>query len=77
MSTKFATVELRIGEVLEERNMTVRELARQTELNFESIRRLTSGATKNAPLHVLGRICTVLNCDVSDLLTLKKPNSQG
>ncbi|UPT60484.1 helix-turn-helix domain-containing protein [Geobacillus thermoleovorans] len=66
--------------ILEARDMSVRELSRLTGLPFESLRRLYTDETKQYQRDTIGRICEVLNIELSDLLILvddDEPEKEG
>jgi DNA-binding Xre family transcriptional regulator len=57
--------------ILDERGMSIRELANQTGLNFETVRRLYNDDTKQYQRDSIAAVCVTLNIEVGELLTLK------
>jgi putative transcriptional regulator len=56
--------------VLDERQMSIRELAARTGLPFETVRRLYNDDTKQYQRDTIGMICDELKIDLSELLIL-------
>lgn len=64
--------------ILEERGKSIRQLSKETGLPFESLRRLYTDETKQYQRETIGRICEVLNIELSDLLILvDEPEKEG
>ena len=56
--------------LLDERNKSIRQFAEETDLPFETLRRLYNDETKQYQRDTLGRICEVLNVQINDVLIL-------
>ncbi|OLN23706.1 hypothetical protein BTO30_02925 [Domibacillus antri] len=56
--------------ILDERKMSIRELERKTGLKFETLRRLYNDTTVQYHRDALGKVCTVLNIRICELLVL-------
>ena len=56
--------------ILDERNMSIRELEAKTGLKFETLRRLYNDDTKQYQRDTIGTICKVLGVGIGDLLIL-------
>lgn len=50
--------------------MSRRELARLTETRPQTINDIANNEIKRLPLDVLGKICEVLSCEITDILEL-------
>jgi putative transcriptional regulator len=59
---------VRLNDLLAQRGMSQRELARRTESHPDVISRFAREATGAVSYDVLDRICEALGCEVSDLL---------
>lgn len=59
-----------LKKILEERDITIRQLSKDTGLPFETLRRLYHDDTKQYQRDTIGRICEVLDVGIDDLLTL-------
>lgn len=65
-------VQIILADLLEQRNTSQRELSRKTEIRLASINEMCNNSTKQLPLDNLAKICEALNCDIPDVLVLKK-----
>lgn len=65
-----ATVKSNLKTILDERGISIRELARQTELPFETLRRLYNDETKQYQRDTIATVCVALGIEVGELITL-------
>lgn len=56
--------------ILDERGMSIRELAERTKLPFETLRRLYNDQTKQYQRDTIGTVCKELNIGIDQLLIL-------
>ncbi len=61
-------IKLTIDKCLEKRGITRYELAKRTGIKFQTIDRYYKNKVVRFDSFILDRICTVLECDVSDIL---------
>jgi DNA-binding Xre family transcriptional regulator len=59
-----------LKEVLDSRDKSIRQLANETGLQFETLRRLYNDETKQYQRDTIGRICEVLDIKIEELLIL-------
>ncbi|MEI3609281.1 helix-turn-helix domain-containing protein [Pseudogracilibacillus sp. SO10305] len=59
-----------LKQLLDDRNISIRELERRTDLKFETLRRLYHDDSKQYHKETIARVCTVLDCRVDELLLL-------
>lgn len=57
--------------ILDNRDMSIRELAELSELNFETVRRLYHDKTVQYHRRSIAAICYALDIDISELLELR------
>ena len=65
-------VKLTIDKMLEKRGITRYELAKRTEIKFQTIDRYYKNRVIRYDSYILDRICMVLECNVSDILEYVK-----
>ena len=65
-------VRLTIDKMLEKRGITRYELAKRTEIKFQTIDRYYKNRVIRYDSYILDSICTVLECNVSDILEYVK-----
>lgn len=61
-------VRLTIDKYLDERGITRYELAKRTEVKFQTIDRYYKNRVVRYDSYILDRICRVLECDLGDIL---------
>lgn len=57
--------------IIDERGISIRKVAADTGINFESLRRIYNNDTERFPKDVLAKLCEYLNVDISDFLKLE------
>lgn len=62
----------RLDELLEERGMTLTELANRVGITLANLSILKNGRARAIRFNTLTAICEVLECDVGDVLTLRE-----
>ena len=65
-------VRLTIDKMLEKRGITRYELAKRTEIKFQTIDRYYKNRVVRYDSYILDRICVALECNVSDILEYTK-----
>ena len=65
-------VRLTIDKLLERRGITRYELAKRTEIKFQTIDRYYKNRVVRYDSYILDKICEVLNCTVSDIIEYTK-----
>ncbi|MEC1714769.1 helix-turn-helix domain-containing protein [Schinkia azotoformans] len=63
-------VSTKLDHLLDAKNMSRRELARLTETRPQTINDIANNEIKRLPLDVLGKICEVLSCEITDVIEL-------
>ena len=61
-------VKLVINKYLKERGITRYELAKRTEIKFQTIDRYYKNRVVRYDSYILDRICSALNCEISDII---------
>lgn len=65
-------VRLTIDKYLDKHGITRYELAKQTEVKFQTIDRYYKNRVVRYDSYILDRICTALKCDLSDIMEYVK-----
>lgn len=66
-------VHCRLDDLLDERGMTLTELAARVGMTLANVSILKNDRAKAIRFSTLTAICEELNCDVGDLLCIQKP----
>ena len=65
-------VKINLEKLLKEREISQLELSKKTAIRPASIHKMVHNQTQRLPLSNLAAICEVLQCEISDILTLEK-----
>lgn len=58
--------------ILDERGISIQQFARDSDLKFETLRRLYNDETKQYQRDTIGRVCEVLDIPIQELIVLIK-----
>ncbi len=65
-------IKLTLDKALEKHNISRYELAKRTGVRYQTIDKYYKNRIKRYDADVLNNICTVLNCDIKDILEYTK-----
>lgn len=68
----MGTIYIKLGELLEDRKLSKNKFAQRAELQRTQLNKYINNEIVLLNIDVLSRMCTVLDCDISDLLEFKK-----
>lgn len=69
-------VRLNLDAVLKEKSISQRELSRKTGIKQPTISKMCNNTLEHFPLDSLAKICEVLDCEITDVIELKKEQSE-
>ncbi len=69
----YGTVTCSIKKIMQERNLTKTQLAKRTGLHHIVLERYITGNIARYDGDVLAKLCYVLNCDLTDIISYNKP----
>jgi len=69
-------IKIELKELLTARGRSIYWLSRATGVRWSTLAKLAKGKTQRLELPVLGLICEVLGCEVSDVLVVKPKASK-
>jgi DNA-binding Xre family transcriptional regulator len=58
--------------ILDERGLSIRQVARDIDYRFDSVRQLYNNENKTYPRELLSKLCTYLDITPGELLTITK-----
>ena len=70
---QFGTIRIHLDELLKESGLSKNKLSQRAEMQRAQINRYCSNEVTRLDTDVLARLCTVLQCDISDLLEFVPP----
>ena len=62
----------KLKSIIDERGLSIRKVAADTGINFESLRRFYNNDTERYSRDVLEKLCKYLNVDIPDLIQLDR-----
>lgn len=65
-------IKVHLSKLMGEQRMNIQELSDKTGLHRNGISKLYNEKTTSISFESIEKICGVLNCDISDLLEIKK-----
>lgn len=68
----YGKVDVVLDEYLKEHKISRSSLMRNTELQYSQILRYCRNDVQKLDLVILAKLCTVLNCNINDILKLTK-----
>jgi len=70
---KYGTIRIKLDELLKESGLSKNMLSHRAEMQRTQINNYCKNEIIRLDIDVLGRLCTVLNCEISDLLEFVPP----
>ena len=74
MKTNYLTVRLKLADYVAESGLSKTKICQRAEVTPKLLKNYCENTVQRVDLNVLGRICTVLECDIGDLFILIQPD---
>ena len=68
MEENYGHIEIRLKELLEKKGLSKNKLCHKAEMNWQQVDNYCSNDITRLDVFVLCKLCTVLECDIQDLL---------
>ena len=68
MEENYGYIEIRLKELLEKKGLSKNKLCHKAEMNWQQIDNYCSNEITRLDVFVLCKLCTVLECEIQDLL---------
>lgn len=65
---QYGTIRIRLAEQIDKAKISKGKLSQRAEMQRTQLNNYYNNSVKRMDLDVLARLCTVLECDISDLL---------
>ena len=62
----------KLGSLLEEKNISINKLMKETNTDFKVIKRIMDGEMVRIDITVLARFCDYLKCNIEDIIEYKR-----
>lgn len=73
LDSEFGKVRLHVEDMLKKRNFSKNKFAQKAEMQRTQLNKYCNGDIVLLDINVLGRMCTVLDCDIGDILEFIPP----
>lgn len=74
---EYGTVRIKLNELIAQAGISKNKLSHKAEMQRSQINNYCNNRITRLDIDVLARICTVLNCSISDLLEFVSPQDKG
>ncbi len=71
---KYGIIKINLAELIEKEGISKNKLSHRAEMQRAQINNYCNNKISRLDIDVLARICTVLECDISDLLEFIPPD---
>lgn len=73
---EYGTVRIKLEKLIEESGLSKNMLSHRAEMQRTQINNYCKNRITRLDIDVLGRLCTVLNCEIGDLLEFVPPEEK-
>ncbi len=70
---EYGTIKIKLNELIEKEGISKNKLSHKAEMQRSQINHYCNNSITRLDIDVLARICTVLNCEIGDLLEFVPP----
>ena len=72
---RYGTIKINLAKLIEESGMSNNKLSHRAEMQRTQINHYCNNTVTRLDIDVLARLCTVLECEIGDLLEFIPPNA--
>lgn len=73
---EYGTIRIKLDELIEQRGISKNKLSHKAEMQRTQINNYCNNNITRLDIDVLARICTVLDCEIGDLLEFVPPDNK-
>ena len=70
---KYGSIKINLAELIQERGISKNKLSQRAEMQRTQLNNYCNNKISRLDIDVLARLCTVLDCEISDLLEFIPP----
>ena len=70
---EYGTIRIKLDELIKEAGLSKNKLSHRAEMQWSQINHYCNNSISRLDIDVLARICTVLECEIGDLLEFIPP----
>ena len=71
---RYGTVRINLASVIEKKGISKNKLSQRAEMQRTQLNNYCNNTISRLDIDVLGRLCTVLECEIGDILEFVPPN---
>lgn len=71
--SEYGTIKIKLAELIEAKELSKNKLSHKAEMQRTQINRYCNNTITLLDINVLARLCTVLDCEIGDLLEFVPP----
>jgi putative transcriptional regulator len=68
----MVNIQSNLKQILDQRNLSIRQVSKDIDYRFDSVRQLYNNENKTYPRELLSKLCAYLNVTPGELLSLEK-----
>ena len=72
---RYGTIKINAAKLIEEKGISKSKLSQRAEMQRTQLNRYCNGTITRLDIDVLARLCTVLECEIGDLLEFVPPEN--
>lgn len=76
MLEQYGTIKINLSKLIEAKGISKNKLSHRAEMQRTQINHYCNNTITRLDIDVLARICTVLDCEIGDLLEYVPPNAE-
>lgn len=76
MEEDYGKLEIRLTELMKKKNLSKNKLSHKAEMNWKQIDNYCTNSITRLDVYVLCKLCTVLECELHDLLVFYPPEKK-
>lgn len=73
---QYGTIRIKLDEMLKQNDLSKNKLSHRAEMQRTQINNYCNNKITRLDIDVLARLCTALNCEISDLLEFVPPDQE-
>lgn len=76
MEEEYGHLEIQLDKLIKEKGLSKNKLSHKAEMNWKQIDNYCNNSITRLDVYVLCKLCTVLECDIQDLLVFYPPDKK-
>ena len=73
---QYGTIRVKLNDLIQQTGISKNKLSHRAEMQRTQINNYCNNTVSRLDIHVLDKLCTVLNCEIGDLLEFVPPQRE-